>query len=162
MVQKENAQLYAEEQFAFSAVKGVEQNDPSVAGVKADIEAGNVVDFPDHYYPSGYEMCIRDRITGALEAAKEIAEGTYAQGYEVKEDKVDEKLLEEAVQTAKEADVAVIFAGLPDAFESEGYDRTHMRMPECQNLLISEIAKVQKHVVVVLHLSLIHISVACQ
>ena len=91
------------------------------------------------------------KITGALEAAKEIAEGTYAQGYEVKEDKVDEKLLEEAVQTAKEADVAVIFAGLPDAFESEGYDRTHMRMPECQNLLISEIAKVQKHVVVVLH-----------
>ena len=91
------------------------------------------------------------KITGALEAAKEIAEVTYAQGYEVKEDKVDEKLLEEAVQTAKEADVAVIFAGLPDAFESEGYDRTHMRMPECQNLLISEIAKVQKHVVVVLH-----------
>lgn len=56
MVQKENAQLYAEEQFAFSAVKGVEQNDPSVAGVKADIEAGNVVDFPDHYYPSGYDL----------------------------------------------------------------------------------------------------------
>ena len=46
MVQEENAQLYADEQFAFSAVKGVEQNDPSVAGVKADIEAGNVVDFP--------------------------------------------------------------------------------------------------------------------
>ncbi len=56
MVQKENAQLYAEEQFAFSAVKSVEQNDPSVAGVKADIEAGNVVDFPDHYYPSGYDL----------------------------------------------------------------------------------------------------------
>lgn len=56
MVQKENAQLYAEEQFAFSAVKGVEQNDPSVAGVKADIEAGNLVDFPDHYYPSGFDL----------------------------------------------------------------------------------------------------------
>lgn len=56
MVQKENAQLYAEEQFAFSAVKGVEQNDPSVAGVKDDIEAGNVVDFPDHYYPSGLDL----------------------------------------------------------------------------------------------------------
>lgn len=56
MVQEENAQLYAEEQFAFSAVKGVEQNDPTVAGVKEDIEAGNVVDFPDHYYPSGYDI----------------------------------------------------------------------------------------------------------
>lgn len=56
MVQKENAQIYADEQFAFSAVKGVEQNDPTVAGVKADIEAGNVVDFPDHYYPSGLDL----------------------------------------------------------------------------------------------------------
>lgn len=56
MVKEENAQLYAEEQFAFSAVKGVEQNDPTVAGVKADIEAGNVVDFPDHYYPSGLDL----------------------------------------------------------------------------------------------------------
>ena len=44
MVQKENAQIYAEE------------NDPTVAGVKEDIESGNVVDFPDHYYPSGYDL----------------------------------------------------------------------------------------------------------
>ncbi len=56
MVEKENAQLYADEQFAFSAVKGVEQNDETVAGVKEDIEAGNVVDFPDHYYPSGLDL----------------------------------------------------------------------------------------------------------
>lgn len=60
-------------------------------------------------------------------------------------------MLNQAVETAKEADVAVIFAGLPDAFESEGYDRSHMRMPQCQNTLISEIAKVQENVVVVLH-----------
>ena len=67
------------------------------------------------------------KITSALDAVKEVAEVTYAQGYElVKEDKIDEALLAEAVQTAKEADVAVIFAGLPDAFESEGYDRSHM------------------------------------
>lgn len=56
MLQKENAQLYAEEQFAFSAVKGVEQADPTVAGVREDVEAGQVVDFPDHYYPSGYDL----------------------------------------------------------------------------------------------------------
>ena len=56
MVKQENAQTYANEQFAFSAVKGVEQNDPTVAGVKADIEAGNVVDFPDHYYVNGLDL----------------------------------------------------------------------------------------------------------
>lgn len=91
------------------------------------------------------------KITGALEAAKEVAQVTYAQGYDIKEDVIDQDMLNQAVETAKEADVAVIFAGLPDAFESEGYDRSHMRMPECQNTLISEIAKVQENVVVVLH-----------
>ena len=91
------------------------------------------------------------KITSALEAVKDVAQVTYAQGYDVKEDVVDQAMLDQAVQTAKEADVAVIFAGLPDAFESEGYDRSHMRMPQCQNTLISEIAKVQENVVVVLH-----------
>ena len=91
------------------------------------------------------------KITSALEAVKEVAEVTYAQGYDVKEDVIDQAMLNQAVETAKEADMAVIFAGLPDAFESEGYDRTHMRMPDCQNTLISEIAKVQENVVVVLH-----------
>lgn len=47
--------------------------------------------------------------------------------------------------------MAVIFAGLPDNFESEGYDRTHMRMPQCQITLIEEIAKVQPNTIIVLH-----------
>lgn len=91
------------------------------------------------------------RITGALEAVKEIAEVTYAQGYDTKEDKIDEVLLQEAIKAASEAEIAVIFAGLPDSFESEGYDRVHMELPDCQNHLIREIAKVQKNIVVVLH-----------
>ena len=91
------------------------------------------------------------RVVSALEAAKAYTEVTYAQGYDVKEDVVDKTLEAEAVKAAGEADVAVIFAGLPDAFESEGYDRTHMHMPQCQNHLIEEILKVQKNVVVVLH-----------
>lgn len=91
------------------------------------------------------------KVTSALDAVKEVTEVTYAQGYDIKEDKTDEKLHKEAVEAAREADIAVIFAGLPDAFESEGYDRVHMGMPQCQNTLISDIAKVQKNVVVVLH-----------
>ena len=88
------------------------------------------------------------------ESALEMAAGypvVYAKGYDTKEDKIDEKLVEEAVNAAREAEVAVIFAGLPDAFESEGYDRQHMRLPECQNHLIREICKVNENVVVVLH-----------
>lgn len=91
------------------------------------------------------------KVTGALEAVKKFTDVSYAQGYDVKEDKVDEAMLAEAVSAAENADIAVIFAGLPDAFESEGYDREHMRMPECQNRLIAEVVKVQPNTVVVLH-----------
>lgn len=91
------------------------------------------------------------KVTGALEAVKKYADVSYAQGYDVKEDKADEAMFAEAVAAAENSDIAVIFAGLPDAFESEGYDREHMRMPECQNRLIAEIVKVQPNTVVVLH-----------
>lgn len=75
----------------------------------------------------------------------------YAQGYDDLEDKTDEDLLREAVEMARNVEAAVIFAGLPDSFESEGYDRTHMRMPQCQIALIEEVAKVQPNTIVVLH-----------
>lgn len=91
------------------------------------------------------------KIPAALEAVKAFTEVTYAKGYDVKEDVVNEALLAEAVSVSSDADVAVIFAGLPDTFECEGYDRSHMRMPECQNTLISEICKVQENIIVVLH-----------
>lgn len=67
------------------------------------------------------------------------------------EDAVDEALMAEAVEAAKNAETAVVFAGLPDNFESEGYDRRHLRLPDCQNRLIEKIAKVQPNTVVVLH-----------
>ena len=91
------------------------------------------------------------KIDSALNSAKQFAEVTYAKGYNTDNDITDEALLNEAVNAAKNADIAVIFAGLPDAFENEGFDRKHIDMPKCQNELIEEICKVQKNVVVVLH-----------
>lgn len=64
---------------------------------------------------------------------------------------MNEKLEREAVEAAAKAKAAVIFAGLPDSFESEGYDRMHIRMPKSQNHLIAEVAKVQPNTIVVLH-----------
>ncbi len=91
------------------------------------------------------------KVDSTLDAVKEWANVVYAKGYEDKEDVTDEKLLLEAVEAAKNADAAVIFAGLPDSFESEGYDRTHLHMPDCQNRLIEEVANVQPNTIVVLH-----------
>lgn len=69
----------------------------------------------------------------------------------MQEDVYDEEKAEESIALAKRADKVVVFAGLPDSFESEGYDRKHMHLPECQNRLISEIRKVQPNTIVVLH-----------
>lgn len=91
------------------------------------------------------------KVVSALNAVKGITEVSYAQGFELTEDKRNDVLFQSALKAAAEADIAVIFAGLPESFESEGFDREHMGMPECQNELITEIAKIQENVVVVLH-----------
>lgn len=91
------------------------------------------------------------RVDSALETLKEWADVVYAQGYDDADDVTDEAMLREAVETARNAEAAVIFAGLPDSFESEGYDRKHLRMPDCQNRLIEEVAKVQPNTIIVLH-----------
>lgn len=93
------------------------------------------------------------KITSFLKSASDngLENIKYAKGFSPDTDVFDEDLCNEAVKLAKEADVAVIFAGLPDIFESEGYDRKHMRMPECQLKVIDEVSKVAKKTVIVLH-----------
>ena len=90
------------------------------------------------------------RTTSALEAADGM-KVTYAQGYDVKNDRATDAMIAEAVAAAKAARVAVVFAGLPDAYESEGYDRSHMRLPDCQVKLIEAVADANPDTVVVLH-----------
>lgn len=91
------------------------------------------------------------KVSSVLDAIGEHDNIVFAMGFDDKSDESDEALLKEAVYAAQNADVAVLFVGLPDSYESEGYDRKHMHMPPNQNLLIEEICKVQKNVVVVLH-----------
>ena len=92
------------------------------------------------------------KVTSALDAAREAGlKVRYAQGYSVRDDAATDEMIAEAVQAAREAKVAVVFAGLPDSYESEGYDREHMRMPECQNRLIEAVAAANPDTVVVLH-----------
>ncbi len=74
---------------------------------------------------------------------------TYAQGYKLNDDN-DFSLIPEAKKIASEADVVLIFAGLPLHYESEGIDRTHIDMPASHNDLIKEITDIQKNTVVVL------------
>ncbi len=90
-------------------------------------------------------------VTSAWDCAKDMGNVVFAQGFNDKVDVIEEDLIQEAEQVAAAAEVAVLFVGLPDAFESEGFDRTHMHLPNCQNVLIERVVKVQPNTVVVLH-----------
>lgn len=63
---------------------------------------------------------------------------------------VTESALQEAAVMAKGAKVAVIVAGLPDSYESEGFDRENMKMPEGHNRMIETVAAANPNTVVVL------------
>ena len=91
------------------------------------------------------------KVTNALDSVPSDAQVTYTEGFPADKDLYDDALATEALKAAREADKAVIFAGLPDSFESEGYDRSHMRLPDCQLRLIDQILKVQPNTVIVLH-----------
>ncbi len=90
-------------------------------------------------------------VSNALSSTKAFCDVSYAKGFIREETETDYQLLNEAVELAKSSDVAVLFVGLPDIFESEGYDRTHMQLPHCQNELISKICDVQENVIIVMH-----------
>jgi len=74
----------------------------------------------------------------------------FAQGYDLASDDVDENMINEAKKIAESADTVVLFVGLPDRYESEGFDRKHLQMPENHVQLIEAIAEVQSNIVVVL------------
>jgi beta-glucosidase len=65
-------------------------------------------------------------------------------------DKVDWKLIDEAVKVAKESEVVIIFGGLNHDFDTESSDKQNMDLPYGQDVLIREVAKVNPNTVVVI------------
>lgn len=94
------------------------------------------------------------RVDAAWDEAVRSLSGTvelsYAAGYDPADSRPVPALLAEARAAAAAADIAVVFAGLTDDFESEGFDRAHLRMPESHIALIREAAASAKKTVVVL------------
>lgn len=84
------------------------------------------------------------------EALKEGYNVTYADGYLLEGKDGNGDKLKEAAQLAGVSEKVVIFAGLPDEYESEGFDRDSLKMPQEHLDLIEEITNVNKNVVVVL------------
>ena len=104
------------------------------------------------YQGAGSSMVNPTQTSNAHDELVEIlgaAHLSYAAGYDSEGDTTD-SLVNEAVSVASSADIAVIFAGLPDSYESEGFDRHSIDMPPGHVRLIETIAQQQPNVVVVL------------
>ena len=74
----------------------------------------------------------------------------FAAGYGIDDTSADADLRAEAEQVARAADTVIVMIGLPAAAESEGFDRTHMDLPDNQLATLEAIAAVNPNVVVVL------------
>ncbi|HEY2273664.1 MAG TPA: glycoside hydrolase family 3 C-terminal domain-containing protein [Jatrophihabitantaceae bacterium] len=93
------------------------------------------------------------RIDTALDALSagvpDGVEVAFAAGFRL-DGMADDGLAGEAVELARRADAVVVFCGVPAADESEGYDRTHMRLPAEQLDLLPRLAGANASVVLVL------------
>ncbi|NRQ32839.1 beta-glucosidase [Nonomuraea sp. NN258] len=101
------------------------------------------------YQGSGSSHVVPTRLDNALDALGAAIEVSFAPGYRL-DGHPDEELAARAVEVAAAADVAVLFLGLPDAAESEGFDRTTIDLPAAQVELLRRVAEAGPEVVVVL------------
>ena len=91
---------------------------------------------------------IIDNIWYRLEQRGVAAE--YADGYDPTTGDAGERQLLEAETLAARSDVAVVVAGLPERYESEGFDRKLMVMPRGMRELIDRVCAANPRTVVVL------------
>lgn len=102
------------------------------------------------YQGAGSSLVNARRVVAALDELRARARVTYAPGYRRYEDRPDPTLIAQAAVVAAAADVAVVMAGLPEVFETEGADREHLRLPASHDALVRAVAAANPRTVVVL------------
>ena len=106
------------------------------------------------YQGAGSSQVNPTRLENALDSLRaELAgkrELLFAPGFEIEAKQPDPQLFAEAVKAAADAEVALVFLGLPPSYESEGWDREHMDLPALQIDLLEQIAAVNPNIAVVL------------
>jgi beta-glucosidase len=103
------------------------------------------------YQGSGSSMIHPPHLEHPLEVLRARgSEVAYAPGYQRLHEESDERMLAEACRIAQEAETVVVFLGLTELAESEGFDRPHMRLPRNQDALMKRLATVRDDLIVVL------------
>jgi beta-glucosidase len=110
------------------------------------------------YFTFGCEEVLHERTLGAGEVCHITVEYSTAAPEEVPfralrfgaHRKLDAGDIAEAVQAARNADVAIVFAGLNAEWDNEGLDRHSLELPHAQNTLVAQVAAANARTVVVL------------
>ena len=131
------------------------KNDNNVLPLKKDAKValiGEMAHTP-RYQGAGSSLINPIKLDNAYQTMKDMGiDLTFSKGYELKKCKVKKSmdLIVEAKAAAKNADVAVVFVGLTDEYETEGADRHHLSIPPMHNILVEEVLKANPNTVVVL------------
>lgn len=133
------------------------KNDKNILPLQADkikklAVIGLMAEEP-RYQGAGSSLMHPTQLDIPLECIKttlgEEGECDYAPGYNTKGETSD-ALVDEAVKAAEASEEVILFAGLPSLYESEGYDRKDMKLPEGHLRLIEEVSAVNSRTIVVL------------
>lgn len=103
------------------------------------------------YQGAGSSFINTYKTTSFVQAMRNAGESfSYADGYSLKGNGYNKAMIEYAKQVAKGKDKVLVFIGLTDAYECEGFDRSHLELPSSHVELVNEIAKVNDNIVVVI------------
>lgn len=129
------------------------KNDENILPLKKDTKLALIGEFAKRprYQGAGSSRINPNQLDNLFDVLlSRGAHFTYADGYDLNRDEADEEKIKKAVAAAKDANVAVLCIGLPDSYESEGFDRKHMHLPQSHIKLVEEVAKVNPNIVVLL------------
>ena len=129
------------------------KNDESILPLKKDAKIAVIGEFArtPRYQGGGSSHITPTKMTSFLDTLAErgIA-ADFAPGFTLDLTPADHALETEAAAIAKNADVVLMFLGLPEAAESEGFDRDDIDLPAKQLHLLAAIAETNPNVAVVL------------
>jgi len=99
---------------------------------------------------AGSSQVVPTRVDTALDAISSVAPVEFAPGYGFSRRDDQAPLIAEAVAVARRSDTVLLFVGLPEGDESEGYDRTHLELPAAHTRLIAAVVEANPRTVVIL------------
>lgn len=129
------------------------KNEEAILPLKAGTKVALVGDFAfdPRYQGAGSSLVNPTQVDNMVELISEydLELAGYVRGY-VRHGKEDEELENAAVNLAKHADVILYSFGLDEMSESEGVDRTHMRIKKNQIALLEKLVKVNTNIIGIL------------